>query len=133
MLIFNVDDDEDDREMFQAAVHAVDPSLICLPFESGSKAIAYLLSTEVPPDFLFIDINMPKMDGYECLEQLRKISGNGLMRIVMYSTAFNPKQQEAFKDWNIRYLKKTSKFSDLVHSMDRIFTESKELAGKSKR
>lgn len=133
MLILNIDDDIDDREMFEAAVNAVDPSHTCIQFESGSKAIDYIGNAEVLPDFLFIDINMPKMDGYECLGQIRQIPGNDQMRIVMYSTAFNPKQQESFKDQRIRYLKKTSRFSELVHSITLILLESKEVAGKSKK
>ena len=132
MLILNVDDDIDDREMFQAAVNAVDPSLACLQFESGSKVLEYMAHAKVPPDFLFIDINMPKMDGYECVEHIRQIPGNDHMRIVMYSTAFNPKRQESFKDPSIRYVQKTSRLSELVQSIKMLLFDSKISVGKQK-
>lgn len=134
MLILNVDDDIDDREMFQAAINAIDPNLACLQFESGSKALEYIANAEVAPDFLFIDINMPKMNGYECIEQIRQIPGNNQIVIVMYSTAFNPKQQKDYKDLDITtYLKKTSKFSELVQSIKKLLSDSKVPVGKQKK
>src|SRR5690554_404666 len=117
MLILNVDDDIDDREMFQAAVDEIDPSLTCLQFESGIKVLEYIKHVEASPDFLFIDINMPKMNGYECVEHIRQLPGTDQMQIVMYSTAFNPTQRDNFKDPNIRYVTKTSRFTDLVESI----------------
>lgn len=133
MLILNVDDDIDDREMFQAAVKAIDPNLTCLQFESGIKVLEYITDAEVAPDIIFIDINMPKMNGYECVEHLIQMRGIDNMQIVLYSTAFNPKQQERFKDISIRYVKKTSRFSELVHSVNMILLESKESVEKSKK
>lgn len=133
MLILNVDDDIDDREMFLEAINAIDPEIKCLQFESGSKVLEYLTKAEVVPNFLFIDINMPKMNGYECVEQIRQIPGNEHMLIVMYSTAFNPSQWDDFKAPSVRYLTKTSTFSELVQSIKMIFLESKESAKKSKK
>lgn len=133
MLILNVDDDIDDREMFRAAIEAIDPKLDCIQFESGSKVLDYLALAELFPNILFVDINMPKMDGYQCVKHLRQIPGNDQMQIVMYSTTFNPEQRERFQDASIKYVKKTSRFSELVHSIRMILLESKELAEKSKR
>ena len=133
MLILNVDDDIDDREMFQAAIKAIDPDLTSLQFESGIKVLEYIANAEVAPDVIFIDINMPKMNGYECVEHLRQMRGIDNMQIVMYSTAFNPKQQEDFKDLSIRYVKKTSRFSELVQSINLILLEFKESVEKSRK
>lgn len=47
MVILNVDDDIDDREMFQAALDEVDSTLTCIQFESGSKVLEYLAHVEV--------------------------------------------------------------------------------------
>lgn len=133
MLILNVDDDIDDREMFHAAINALDPKVDCLQFESGRKVLEYLAHAKVPPDFIFIDINMPKMNGYECVEHIRQIPGNAHLPIVMYSTGFNPIQQKDFKDPDIRYVRKTSRLSELVQSIQKILLKSKKLAEKSKR
>lgn len=73
------------------------------------------------------------MNGYECVERIRQISRDDHMIIVMYSTAFNPMQQERFRDLGLKYVQKTSKFSELVQSLKRILLVSRELAEKLKR
>jgi CheY-like chemotaxis protein len=133
MLILNVDDDIDDREMFQAAVSEIDPEIHCLQFESGIKVLSYLAQAELTASYIFIDINMPKMNGYECVEHIRHIPGNEHMRIVMYSTAFNPKLRDDFNDPSIRYVSKTSRLSELVHSIKLILSETTESVEKSRK
>lgn len=130
MLVLNVDDDIDDREMFQAAINDIDPEIECLQFESGIKFLEYATQAAIPADFLFIDINMPKMNGYECLERLREVPGNQHMVIAMYSTAFNPKLRDEIKDTRIKYITKTSRPAELVQSLKMILSESRELAEK---
>src|SRR5690349_13236037 len=120
MLILNVDDDIDDREMFLTAVNAIDPNICCIQFESGSKLLEYMSHPEPNADFLFIDINMPKMSGYECVERLKLIPSSDHLQIVMYSTAFNPKLLVDFKNSRVRYLSKTSRLSELIDSIKTI-------------
>ncbi len=132
MLILNVDDDSDDREMFQAAINAIDPKIDCLVFESGIKLIEYLTHTVVHPNYLFVDINMSKMNGYECVQQMYQIQDYDQTQIVMYSTAFDPRRKEKLVSPNVSYLKKTSSFSELIQSIRTLLLESRESAEKLK-
>ena len=72
MVILEVDDDSDDREMFLDAVNAVDPGISCIQVESGLDALAYLADASPLPDFIFMDVNMPKMDGVEATRIIKQ-------------------------------------------------------------
>ena len=122
MVILNVDDDCDDREMFGEAVKTIDPDISVLSIESGQKALDYLASSMIMPHYAFIDINMPMMNGYECVELIRALQNTGNMSIVMYSTAFNPRDQLTFGELGIQYLIKGDNFSDLVDSIGKLIS-----------
>jgi CheY-like chemotaxis protein len=54
---------------------------------SGVEAIEMLKKdAEYTPDYIFLDVNMPKMNGVECLKHLRKIERLNSTKILMYST-----------------------------------------------
>ena len=72
--IMIVDDDDDDREFFCEAIEKIDSSINCVTIENGEKALQYLKDAQqVMPDYIFLDLNMPKIDGKECLIQIKNI------------------------------------------------------------
>ncbi len=82
-----IDDDLDDQEIFLMCVEEVNPRIICRTANNGAEAIA-LLETDVEyiPQFIFLDVNMPKMNGLECLKRLQQFSRLKKTKIFMYST-----------------------------------------------
>ncbi|MEX2232222.1 MAG: response regulator [Cyclobacteriaceae bacterium] len=117
MLVFNVDDDSDDREIFCDAVKSVHPNISCAQVDSGISALQFLDKGDPLPDYLFIDINMPKMNGIECVQRIRSVPRFLSIQIVMYSTTFNRKDEIYFSEMGIKCLAKKTKFSDLVSSL----------------
>ena len=117
MLILNVDDDSDDREIFCDAVKAVGPDLSCAQVESGISALKFLDQSDTLPDYLFIDINMPKMTGVECVQKIRSVPRFLSIKIVMHSTTFSRSNEILFSEMGVKWLPKQSKFSDLVSSL----------------
>lgn len=65
------------------SVHAV---------ESGQEALDYLKSIETPPNLIFLDINMPGMNGFEFLVEYNKLSDSlqGDVIVIMLTTSLNP-------------------------------------------
>ena len=120
MLIVNVDDDGDDREFFGDAIKAVDPQIPCVLFQNGEELLYYLKETESLPDYIFIDINMPKMNGYECAREIKSHYVSTEMQIVMYSTAFNPVDIEKFDQEGLKYIVKQNTLTDLVQSIRQV-------------
>jgi len=83
-----VDDDEDDAVMFCEEVTLIDPVMKCYKAENGQQVFE-LLSQYRPdkPDVIFLDINMPIMDGWECLRRLKQDLDYRHIPVIMYSTS----------------------------------------------
>jgi CheY-like chemotaxis protein len=69
--VFLIDDDRDDREIFMEALAEIDNSAICYTAENGLDALNKLNENLVIPQFIFLDLNMPRMSGRECLVELK--------------------------------------------------------------
>lgn len=89
-----VDDDLDDSDLFVEAMHDVDPSLTCQALRSGRQLIEKLGTDTHKPDVIFLDLNMPEMNGLECLSALKKTAGLQDIPIVIYTTSSNPSDKQ---------------------------------------
>ena len=94
-VIMIVDDDEDDRDFFCEAVGNTNLELKCLHVDNGEKALQYLQDNEhIMPDYIFLDLNMPRLDGKECLVAIKKIDHLKEVPIIIYSTSNHPLDKE---------------------------------------
>jgi CheY-like chemotaxis protein len=71
MIVLLVEDDEDDIEFFTDAIHIIDPSITLRVVHNGLEALD-LLETGFVPDHIFLDINMPLMNGLDCVTEIQK-------------------------------------------------------------
>jgi CheY-like chemotaxis protein len=90
MTYFFVDDDLDDQEIFGLAIAELDKSAVCRFANDGLEAIEALMDENFSPSLIFIDLNMPRMNGHECLSELRKIERLRDIPVFMYSTSSDP-------------------------------------------
>ena len=120
MQIINVDDDPDDREMFCRAILKIDSDIKCIQIESGEDAVEFLSKREVAPEFIFMDINMPRMNGYECVREIHQYTNLRDTTIVMFSSSFNPRDQVEFGILGLQYLLKTSNLTTLGESIRKL-------------
>lgn len=67
------------------------------------------------PDILFLDINMPEMDGFEVIEKLGNVKCH-----VVFTTAYDEHALKAFSTYAIDYLLKPVGQSDLRRSINKI-------------
>lgn len=88
---FLIDDDLDDQEIFFMALQQFDEAIQCDFANDGAKAIEQLKAGDVNvPQCIFIDMNMPRMNGIDCLEQIKKIDHLKDVPICMFSTSADP-------------------------------------------
>ena len=91
-----VDDDEATNFIHQHVIKAADFAEQVKIAENGQQALEYLTATDhndyVRPDLIFLDINMPVMNGWEFLEQYKQLDEElqGQMMVVMLTTSLNP-------------------------------------------
>jgi CheY-like chemotaxis protein len=114
MTILNVDDDLEDIEIFCDAVREIDPSIICLVAKSAEEALQILNSDIELPEYIFLDINMPKVDGNTCLRDIKKDSRLSKIPVIMYSTYSRKADIETYKSLDTRFLVKQNSYNDLV-------------------
>jgi len=87
MLVFLVDDDYEDHEIFQMAFSKVEPSFKLVTAENGIEAIEkFKNDPSFKPDIIFLDVNMPRMNGKECIKELRTMPSLVNTPIILYST-----------------------------------------------
>lgn len=81
-----IDDDQDDSDLFCDAVRHVDTSVQCEQAYSAQGALE-LFYNEYKPDYIFLDLNMPLLDGKKCISEFRKIDSLRGVPIIVYTTS----------------------------------------------
>jgi CheY-like chemotaxis protein len=87
ITFFLVDDDEDDQELFELALGESHPEIRLVVARNGNDALKKLESGEVVPDYIFLDLNMPLMDGKECLMQIKSNPLLSSIPVIIFSTS----------------------------------------------
>lgn len=110
-----IDDDEDDRFFFKEALTKMLFSVKCLGANGGIEALELLRKPEQQlPHFIFLDLNMPHMDGRECLKQLKSDCKLRHIPVIMYSTCFSDETiDELYKLGASRFLNKPADINQL--------------------
>ena len=114
-----IDDDEDDKLVFGNALNSIDSGIVYLTASDGIEALK-ILSEEliILPDLIFLDLNMPKMDGFTCLSHLKKSSELKSIPVHILSTSTNPKDMERAKNLGAdRFITKPSSYTGLIEEL----------------
>src|SRR5688572_18668670 len=83
-----IDDDEDDRDLFCEVVHDIEPSIHCILARDGQEALLGLRMDEFPkPNLIFLDLNMPRLNGVQCLRELKSDRSLQSIPVVIYTTS----------------------------------------------
>lgn len=124
-LCFLIDDDTDDQDLFIMALQEVDQGIQCRIASTGIEALDMLQKENtIVPDYIFLDVNMPKMNGIECLAEIKKISHLQKVPVIMFSTSSDKNIIKASKELGARdFHEKPTKFGLLVERLARILQE----------
>ena len=89
--IFLANDDADDREFFADALKEVSVQTELTTANDGNELMTALegVSEPPPPHVIFLDLNMPRKSGYECLEEIRQNPKLKEIPVVIFSTTDN--------------------------------------------
>ena len=120
-IILLVDDDEDDRVIFCDCLAKLDPEIQCITAVNGKEALEKLHTLKTMPVFIFLDINMPIMNGFECLTKLKENEMYADISVVMYSTSDDIRAIETAKilgaEW---FLTKPASHKELESKLKKI-------------
>jgi DNA-binding response OmpR family regulator len=117
-VLFLIDDDQDDREIFREALAIYDPGIEFLCAGDGVEALNTLDSLKDMPDAIFVDNYMPRMNGVDFLKALKLSSKTRLILTVIYSTSVDSEKEKIMllsgADY---YLQKHSTFTELCSEL----------------
>jgi CheY-like chemotaxis protein len=122
--LFIIDDDVEDQEIFMEALKEVDPAIQCFAATSGEDAIKKLEEDMlILPDLIFLDLNMPKLNGKQVLRELKKMSSLHNIPVIMYSTSFAPRDIDEITTLGaVHHLLKPSRFDELCIALKNILS-----------
>jgi len=114
--ILLADDDMDDCTFFKNALEALPAFTNLTTVHDGDQLMKYLsVNSEHLPHVLFLDINMPRKNGFECLSEIKQDKKLQDLPVVMFSTSNTPDKISNFlKTGADIYIHKPSDFAELV-------------------
>lgn len=118
MTILCVDDDPDDLDLFREAVSSINPQATCLLAKDAESALQFLQNAVILPDYVFLDINMPGMDGLRFLQLLHSMKEFENLPVVMYSTSIDHQQYlDSIKNGAIGFIRKANTLKEMYNSL----------------
>lgn len=119
-----IDNDEDDREIFALALQEAAPSTTCISATDGTDALEQLQNNpNLKPDLFFIDMNMPRMDGIQCVTAIRDMDRFRSTPVYLFSTSSDPNLIVKAKELGATdFFVKPSSFSAIVSLLSTVFT-----------
>jgi CheY-like chemotaxis protein len=119
--IFLADDDADDRMLFEDALKQL-PIPTQLTLSNDGLELMSNLETVVP-DVIFLDLNMPRKNGFQCLEEIRNTPKLKDIPIVIFSTTANEDAVNKTHQLGANYyICKPHSFELLVKAIETVLT-----------
>jgi len=119
-----VDDDPDDIDIFIDAAREVEPAVICLSAQNGLDALNVIAATNTKPDYIFVDLNMPKMNGKQFIKEIRKQPDFHDIKIIVYSTSKIDEDEKEVKLLGANeFITKPTSLDELCNDIARIVSK----------
>lgn len=116
MRLLIVDDDADDRKLFIEAVKEIDEAIECISAKDGKHALE-LLSTLYPlPDFIFLDLRMPRYNGKKFLHEVKKDERLKKIPIIIYTTSREVTESQELKEMGaVHFISKPNNADEIYY------------------
>lgn len=118
--ILLIDDDEDDQLFFQQAIQALNPIISCEVAEDGLSGLD-LLKTGFLPDLIFLDLNMPSMNGFDFLQHFMQELHWQKIPVVIFTTSSQQRDIDRSRELGARaYMTKPNSVQELHSQLESI-------------
>jgi CheY-like chemotaxis protein len=115
LKIILAEDDFDDRLLFEEAIEELPVSVQLKTFNNGDELMIWLSNKKRRlPDALFLDLNMPRKNGFATLAEIKRSKALQGLPVIIFSTATNNEMiKQVFKDAAHYYIRKPIHFWEL--------------------
>jgi CheY-like chemotaxis protein len=118
MNIILVDDDLDDVLLFRQAIKDISKTVNCVELGGGRDLLNYLEVTPYRPRMIFLDYNMPGMNGLECLRELKKTQKFNGIPVLIYTTYLSSEQESSCVALGASVIFKPNTYSELLEVIE---------------
>lgn len=119
--ILLIDDDEDDQEIFLTALECTGKPVQCIVLDSARKALSKIVTGDVETDLIFLDLNMPLMNGQQFLTEIKKEEKLRDIPVIILSTSSNAATIEQVRHLGAyQFFTKPGRFEDLVGILEQV-------------
>jgi CheY-like chemotaxis protein len=126
--ILYIDDDQDDLLIFEESVKTLYPDVTLYKAQSSEAGISILNQLESDnkpfPSLIMIDMNMPKTNGRETLQYIRKHKKWQEIPVAIFTTSANNEDIEFSKRYDAACITKPMSFSDFSATLHKLFSHS---------
>jgi CheY-like chemotaxis protein len=120
-MILIVDDDPDDVQFFCNALYESNKPYYCISVTNAEEALLFIENTLINPEFIFLDLNMPRVDGKECLIKLKSNPQSKNIPVIVYSTTSHKKEiEELYKLGAAKFITKPDNMKVLINAISDI-------------
>ena len=114
--ILLADDDTDDCIFFKEALQALPILTNLIAVHDGEELMKYLTEKSAQlPHVLFLDLNMPRKNGFECLSEIKHNEKLKDLPVIIFSTSNSQdKMNILFKNGADVYIRKPANFTQLI-------------------
>jgi CheY-like chemotaxis protein len=118
------DDDFDDCYFFKEALEALSIPILFKEVHNGEQLMQRLTNQTLKlPDVLFLDLNMPRKNGFECLLEIKLNKTLKQLPVIVFSTALEQEGvNQLFKNGAQHFIRKPPEFSKLQKVIQRAIT-----------
>lgn len=119
-LLMIVEDDTDNYEVTKKILNENCPNVDHVWARDGEEALDYLVNQNNPkPAIIFLDLNMPKVDGWECLKEIRASEKLKPIPVIILTNSNNPADVvRAYRSGANSFVSKPSNYKELVRFFD---------------
>ena len=124
ITLFLADDDDDDCLLFGQALNEIPLSTRLMVAYDGEQLLHLLEhNLEELPDVLFLDLNMPRKNGWQCLEEIKQDNRLKMIPVVIFSTSFQQDlADQLYNKGTNYYIRKPSDFNQLKSVIHQVLT-----------
>ena len=120
-----IDDEKSSLQSLSFEINAYCPDVeVVATFKDPKEGLAHIMT--LPPDILFLDIEMPGMNGFDLLQELKSIDF-----AVIFVTAYDQFAIKAFEFHAMDYLLKPVRKEKLIHAVQRVWDQQQTKLDKT--
>ena len=122
-MIFYADDDIDDIEIFTEAVAGISDNMEIVPTSTCEELLDNIEKESIPkPDYIFLDLNMPKKSGKVCLRDIRNNPFLNDTKVIILSTSRSREDiLSTYEDGADYYISKPNSLTGYKEVLSKLF------------